>query len=480
MTQRFDLCVIGTGSGNSIADPSFHRLYGEWSVAFIERGVFGGTCLNRGCIPSKMLIYPADVVESIRHADTLGIDAQVASVRWADIRDRTFGRIDPIAESGHRWRAGLDNCTLFDADARFVGDHELEVGRGDDAERIVADRFVIAAGARTMLPDIPGIDDVGVQTSDTIMRIDLLPQRLGVLGGGFIATEMAHAFGAFGSDVSLFVRRDELLPHEDEEISRRITERFAERFDLHLSTRVTRLAPSASGGVALWTESPAGQSVVEVDMVLAATGRVPNGDQLRVEATGVSLDQAGYVMTDNTLSTGVDGIWALGDVRNPLQLKHLANHEARVVRHNLVHPDHPLHVDERVVPHAVFTSPQIGSVGLTEHDAVQRGHRVVVAVREYGATAYGWAMEDTTSCAKVVVDRDTHLVLGLHVIGPQASILIQPVVQGMRFGQTAEQMASDVIYPHPALSEVVENVLLDAASQLAPAPIVGGDGGDQG
>jgi len=459
-TEHFDLCIIGTGSGNSILDERFE----SWKVAVVERGVFGGTCLNRGCIPSKMLVYPADVIESMRHLDALGVDAHVEQVRWRDLRDRTFGRIDPIAESGRRYRHGQPHVTVFEADARFVGPKRLRVG---DRE-LTADRFVLAAGARSYVPPIPGLDSVEVHTSDTIMRVEEVPERLAVLGGGFIACELSHVFDAFGSRVTMVVRGDRLLRGHDAEISRRLTERFAERLDLRCfsSPAAVRQGP---GGIEIDLDRPTGPETVEVDAVLVATGRIPNGGQLDVEATGVTLDADGYVITDDTMATCVEGIWALGDIRNPLQLKHLANLEARVVQHNLLHPDAPRHLDERVVPAAVFTSPQVASVGLTEEQALRHGRPYVAVTREYASVAYGWAMEDTTSCARLVADVETRHLVGAHVIGPQASLLIQQLVQGMRFGQTVDQMASEVIYPHPALSEVIENALLDMIEALDAA-----------
>ena len=198
MDQHFDLCIIGTGSGNSILDDRFD----DWNVAIVERGTFGGTCLNVGCIPSKMLIYPADIVEHVREGARLGIDATLDHVRWRDIRDRTFGRIDPIAAGGRQYRIGLPNVTVFEEDARFVGPKTLQVG----GEQITADRFVLAAGARAHVPPLPGLDLVPYDTSDTIMRIDEVPERLVILGGGFIACEMAHVFDAFGSKVTIVVR----------------------------------------------------------------------------------------------------------------------------------------------------------------------------------------------------------------------------------------------------------------------------------
>ena len=465
VNSHFDLCIIGTGSGNSILDDRFD----DWSVAMVERDVFGGTCLNRGCIPSKMLIYPADIVELVRGASKLGIDATVNEVRWAEIRDRTFGRIDPIAAGGRAYRLGLPNVTVFEHDARFVAPKTLQVG--DDI--ITADRFVLAAGARTHIPPITGltelmIDGGGIHTSDTIMRIEEVPERLVILGAGFVAAELGHVFAAFGTHTTFVLRNDALLRQEDHEISARITAEIEKRCDV-VRFATPRSVSRTDNGYLVECDTPQGLVMVEGDTVLVATGRVPNGGQLNVEATGVRLDADGYVVTDDSCSTGVEGIWALGDIRNRLQLKHLANLEARVVQHNLLNPTNLRRFDERFVPHGVFTSPQIGSVGLTEAQAEMHGRPFAVALKEYGGTAYGWAMEDTTSCAKLIADVETRQLIGAHVIGSQATLLIQQLVQGMRFGQTIDEMASDVIYPHPALSEVIENALLDLVAAVDAA-----------
>jgi mycothione reductase len=258
----------------------------------------------------------------------------------------------------------------------------------------------------------------------------------------------------------MFVRRGLLVAHEDQDVAERITEVSADRFDLRLHSTVT--AVHREGDVIVLSVDEHGhRDRVEVDMLLVATGRRPNGDQLAVEATGVALDDLGYVATDLHLETATEGIYALGDVRNQMQLKHVANYEARVIQHNLLHPDDPIEIDERAVPHAVFGHPQIASVGATEQELRAAGARYLVGHRAHGGTAYGWAMEDTEGFLKVLVDPETDLILGAHVIGHQASILIQPLVQAMRFGQTAQQVARGQMWPHPALTEVIENALLD-------------------
>lgn len=461
MAQHFDLCIIGSGSGNTILDERYDHL----SVAIVERGIYGGTCLNVGCIPTKMLVYPAEVVATVREAGHLGIDAWVDDVRWSEIRDRVFGRIDPISAGGLEYRKGLANVTVFEGHGTFTGHKQLEV----NGETITADQFVIAAGARSIVPPIPGLDTVPYDTSDTIMRVDQIPDRLIIIGSGFIALEMAHIFDAFGSNVTILARADGLGRNEDAEVSRRLTEAFVERLDVRLNSAVTSISysPATYGGrYSVEVEGPDGTEVLEAERVLVAVGRTPNGDQLNVEATGVRLDANGYVVTDETLSTGVEGIWALGDVRNPVQLKHVANHEARIVAHNLLAPESPKEVREGVVPYGIFTHPQVGSVGLKEHEAAAAGLDYVVKVQEYGHTAFGWAMDDTTSCAKLIGDPRTRTVIGAHVVGLEAAVLIQQLVQGMAFGLTADQMARDIMYPHPALSEVIENALIGLCDEM--------------
>ncbi|HSE54727.1 MAG TPA: FAD-dependent oxidoreductase, partial [Nocardioidaceae bacterium] len=329
----------------------------------------------------------------------------------------------------------------------------------------------LAAGSRAVVPDIEGLDQVPFHTSDTIMRIDDLPRRIGIIGGGFVAAEFAHVFGSFGSEVVLVNRSDRLLRQEDADVSERFTELARRRWDVRLNTRTTKVE-GYDGRIRLHLDSDGTPDTVEVDTLLVATGRRSNSDGLDLERVGVEVDDTGLVLVDDYQRTNVEGIWALGDISNRWQLKHVSNHEARVVQHNLLHPDDLVPADHSFVPSAVFSSPQVASVGVTEAEAQEQGLAYVTARQAYGDTAYGWAMEDTTSFAKVLADPDTGLLLGAHILGAQASNLIQPLVQAMRFGQTAQQVARDQFWIHPALSEVVENALLgldlDATSTATP------------
>ncbi len=446
--RHFDLVIIGTGSGNSILSAEFD----EWSVAIVEEGVFGGTCLNRGCIPTKMLVHVADVAESIRHSHELGVDAHIDGVRWRDIRDRVFNRIDPIAAGGEDYRTNRQpNVTVYRARGHFVDAKTIEVA----GQRITGDHILVAAGARPMIPDIPGLMSVPFHTSDDIMRIDDIPPRLIVIGGGFIANELAHVFGSLGSEVILVNRGARLLRAEDRDVSDLFTELVGRRFDLRLDAKVLEVRRRDDG-----IEVDLDSGTVAGDALLIATGRIPNSDVVDAAAAGLALHDDGRIVVDATQATSVPGIWALGDISSPHMLKHAANHEARVVAHNILHPDAPIETDHRFVPHAVFTRPQIASVGLTEEAARAAGIDVMVSSKPYGDTAYGWAMEDTTSFCKLIADRANRRLVGAHIIGPSSSILIQQLIQGIHAGQSIDELARGQYYIHPALPEVVENALL--------------------
>jgi mycothione reductase len=452
VSTHFDLAVIGTGSGNSIVDERF----ADRRVALLEQGTFGGTCLNVGCIPTKMFVYPADLAEAAGHGPWLGVDTAFHGARWPEIRNRIFGRIDPISARGREWRLSNRNVTLFEGHARFVDVHTLDTGTG---ETITADQVVVAAGSRPVVPAIEGLSEVGFHTSDTVMRLDDLPERLLVLGGGYVSAELAHVFSSLGTKVTVTNRSGALLRHLDDDVSHRFTELASRRWDVRLNASAAKVE-TYDGGVRVHLTDG---SSVDADVLLVAVGRRPNSDGLDLDRAGVEVDDEGVIVVDDRQRTTVESIWAVGDVANHRQLKHVANHEARVLQHNLLHLDDPVAMVRSrrdVIPSAVFSSPQMATVGLTEREAVEQGVEHVVSEQLYRDVAYGWAMEDMTSFAKMLADPRTGRILGAHIMGPQASNLLQPVISAMSFGQTAHELARGQYWIHPALMEVVENLAL--------------------
>ncbi|UXA08736.1 mycothione reductase [Mycobacterium sp. SMC-2] len=456
--ETYDIAIIGTGSGNSVLDDRFI----DKRVALCEHGTFGGTCLNVGCIPTKMFVYAAEVAATIRDAQRYGVDAHVDRVRWDDIVSRIFGRIDPISMSGEDYRRSSPNVDVYGQHTRFgpVQPDGRYLLRTDAGDEFTADQVVIAAGSRPVIP--PAILDCGVayHTSDTIMRIPELPEHLVIVGSGFVAAEFAHVFSALGVRVTLVIRGGTLLRHCDDTLCKRFTRIAAAKWELRTHRNVVG-GSNRGSGVALRLDDG---STLNADLLLVATGRVSNADLLDADQAGVEVE-GGRVVVDEYQRTSARDVFALGDVSSPYQLKHVANHEARVVRHNILcdwdDTESMVTTDHRYVPSAVFTDPQLAAVGLTETQAMAKGFEISVAIHDYGDVAYGWAMEDTTGIVKLIAERSTARLLGAHIMGPQASSIIQPLIQAMSFGLTAPEMARGQYWIHPALPEVVENALLD-------------------
>lgn len=455
--RHHDLAVIGAGSGSSILDSRFDHL----DIAVVEHGRFGGTCLNVGCIPTKMYVYAAQVAQTVRAASRYGVDASIEKIRWSDIRERIFGRIDPIAEGIRDYRTDpvrTPNITAYLGSARLTDVKTVRVERADGGgvDEFTADRVLLSAGARPAIPPAFQRTTAPFETSDSIMRLDAIPERLLVVGGGFIGAEFAHVFSALGSRVALISHGPALLRQQDEQVSAAFTTLARRKWDVFLGAEVV----DVSGDFGDITLTLSDGKVVTGDAVLVATGRIPNSDMLGLADAGIPLHSDGRVVVDAQQRTPVEGVFAIGDLSSPFQLKHVANHEKRVVAHNLLHPDDLRATDHRAVPSAVFTDPQIATVGLTEQRCREEGLDYVADTQRYADVAYGWAMEDTTGFCKVIAERTTGRLLGAHILGHDASSLIQPLVQAMAFDQDVRDIASKQYWIHPALPELVENALL--------------------
>ncbi|KAB1650586.1 mycothione reductase [Pseudoclavibacter endophyticus] len=466
--DEVELLIIGAGSGNSIPTPQLSAL----SIAIVDDAPwFGGTCLNVGCIPTKMFVHVADVARSARDAERLGLRNVHIDVDWPAIRDRVFGRIDAIAMSGEEYRrSGEPNVSLVRESVRFTAPREVET---DSGRRIRAERVVIAAGSRPRAhPAVP--PSPRVLTSDEIMHIDALPARLAIVGGGVVAVEFAAMFEGLGVEV-VQIARSTLLRDLDPELQGRFMAAAAASWEVRSETNVVASTETADG---VRLELSDG-SAVSAELVLVAIGREPNTDRLGTEDVGFDHHPDGRLVVDRyqrVLSGGeaTAGVFALGDIDAAHQLKHVANHEARVVQANLLAgPDAPevklVANDLAPVPSAVFSAPQVAWFGETLATAEQCGFDAFEVLHEYAWTAWGWALEDRDSCCKLVVEALTGRLLGAHIIGPDAPVLLQPLVLAASNGMSVRGLARSQYWPHPAASEIVENALLKAEDYLLGA-----------
>jgi len=455
--EHVDFLVIGSGSGLDVANAAANR--GQ-SVAVIEKGPLGGTCLNRGCIPSKRLLYHAEVLETIERGGEFHIDAAVNGVDFADIVREVNEEVAADADSIRDGLRSSPRHDLYEGEGRFVDDRTVEITGGeDDGTQVSADTVLIAAGTRPAVPDIDGIDGVDYLTSTEALQLEAPPDHLVIVGGGYIAAELGHFFGTFGSDVTIIGRRPNLLPAADEAVAEAFTERYDDRFTVHTGHAAT--AVSASNGAVTVEAQPydydegsaEGEPVtVTGNELLVATGRTPNSDTLNLGATGVETDARGFVETDEYLRTTADGVWALGDIVGEYLLKHNANHEAAAVARNLFGDREP--VDYSAMPFAVFASPEVAGVGATEEELRANGREYATRTYEYDQTARGDAMK-ADGFVKTLIDLDGE-ILGCHIIGPEASNLIQEVVVAMTAGSGTVRDIRESVHIHPALSEVVQ------------------------
>ena len=459
MTEHvFDLVVVGTGTGLDVANWAAEA---GWRVAIVEKGPLGGTCLNRGCIPSKLLIHSADVMETIRRARLFGIHVGEVKVDFPAIVRRVVESVDGDSRAIRDGLRALENPRLFEGHGRFVGMKRLRVG--DD--ELVAERFLLATGARPAIPDVPGLADVPYMTSTEALRRTTLPRSMVVLGGGYIAAELAHFYGGLGTEVTIVHRQPVLLNRGDFTVARAFTAAFARRFRLALSsvpTRVSREGDEIVDETRRVDGAPG--DTLRAEALLVAVGVVPNGDTLDLARTGVAVDARGFIAVDEFLETSVPGIYALGDAIGRFLFKHAANHEAPYAFQNLREPGNRIPVDYKGMPYAVFASPQVAGVGASEGELRRLGMPYLVGAYRYRDTAMGHALEEDDGFVKILVDPETREILGCHILGPEASTLIHEVVVAMRAGDGTVDNLTGSIHVHPALNEVVQR----AAGELAP------------
>jgi len=453
-SKKYDLIVVGSGSGATIVD---NALYQGWKVAWIDRGPLGGACLNVGCVPSKMLIFPADRIVEIQEAGKLGVEAVIKRIDFDAIMARMRKVIN---DSQSSMREGIKHSTaldFYDAQAHFVAGgkdgYEMQVGE----QRIHGKRVVLASGARPSIPPIDGLEEIHYLTNESVLDLEQRPESLVFIGGGYISAEYAHFFAALGTRVTIWQRNDRLVPEEEPEISALLEKKLAERMDVLTHVEVVAARRTEQGVILTGRDTHSGETrTVTAARVMVAAGRRSNADLLQVENAGIETDERGYIKVDPALKTSADNVWALGDATGKHMFKHVANRQASIVWHNIAH-NHETTLDYRAVPHAVFTHPQIASVGLTERQA-REDFDILVGRAAYMDVTKGEAMLATDGFAKAIVERESGKVLGFHIIGPYAPILIQEVVNAMANEGTLYHVGQG-LHIHPALPEVVISAL---------------------
>ncbi len=493
--KEYDMIVIGTGSGNIILEAAQKK---GLRCAQIERGKFGGTCLTRGCIPTKVMVTAADRIYDIQEAAHLGIPVGDFGLDWARITERVWGKINESNELREFYLAD-ETVDVYEGEAEFLDDHTLQVTykNGTISASITAPLIFIGTGGHTFIPKMKGIEKIPYLTSESFFGDDWPEEPLQdviVVGGGAIGCEFAHIFRAFGARVQLVQHNVRLLPKEDEELSASILHNLQlDGIDIYLNKRTPAVRQEDDDIFLDIEDRDSGQiTTLRTETLFICPGIRPNTQALHLERTGIETDgDRGWIRTNEFLETTVAGIYAFGDVNGLQQFRHKANYEADILAHNHFKAESPKEwrwARYDLVPAVTYTHPEVAHVGMSEVQAKESGHSIQVAYNRYADTAKGFALgfdpdDERHAYAKLIIDRDNDDILGMHAIGPFASTLIQPFLNLMNAGATSlvpvneyiaseevknlradmpmrmlsphkEQTVRETMVPHPSLSEV--------------------------
>ncbi|WP_136591555.1 dihydrolipoyl dehydrogenase family protein [Salinigranum halophilum] len=447
----FDVLVIGGGTGNNVAAAAADA---GLETALVEPGPLGGTCLNRGCNPSKMLIQAANAVNHVREAERFHVDATFNGVDHAAVVDEMDDLLGGIAESMEARYGEKTNLTLFEEYTRFVDDRTVVIGGGE----VTADKVVVAAGSRPIVPPIDGLDEIEYLTSQDALYLREAPENIVIMGGGYIAVELGYFFDAMGTDVTIIEMMDSLVPREDGDVAEAFTDIAAGRHEVCTGYRVTAVEETGTG-YSVHAETEGGDELIaDGDEVLVALGRRPNSDTLNLENTGIEVGDRGFIETNEFLETTAESVWAQGDIAGNALFKHSGDYETRYTISNVVH-DERRAIDLSAMPHTIFTEPQIAGVGATEEELMDGGTEYVVGRADYSDSSMGRAKKLDHGFVKVLASPDGE-ILGAHAIGYEASTLLHEVVVAMRAGLPVEAVAG-TIHAHPTLSKIIEAAFRD-------------------
>jgi dihydrolipoamide dehydrogenase len=452
--KEYDLIVIGSGSAMEIVN-AMEQDNPNLKVAVIDKDQPGGICLTRGCIPSKILLYPAELVRTIERAKEFGISVDMKNVDFRAVMERMRTLINADI---NRMRQGLThtkNLDYYNTVAEFVAPYALKVGK----ETIKSNMILLCTGSKPVIPAIEGLENVQYHTSDTILNMDRLPKNIAIIGGGYIAAEYGHFFSAMGSKVTVIGRNRQFIPEEEPEVSALARRELQKHITIITNHEVRNVENSSAAKKKLVAvDRETGKEIeVTAEEILVASGRGPNTDILHPEKAGIKTDEKGWITVNEYLETSQPNIWAFGDADGRYLFKHVANYEAMLVYYNAVLKK-GIKVDYHAVPHAVFTYPEIASVGLREKEAVEKYGKsnLLIGIQRYEDTAKGLAMGVKKYFAKVIVESTTKEILGAHIIGPYASILIHEIINLMYTPTRTAEPILEGMHIHPALSEVVQ------------------------
>jgi pyruvate/2-oxoglutarate dehydrogenase complex dihydrolipoamide dehydrogenase (E3) component len=443
--MKFDAIVIGSGQAGN---PLVYRLADlGWHVALIEKNQLGGTCINVGCTPTKVMVHRAQVAHYARNAARWGVNASNVSVDLPKIVAQKEEVVRSFRGGQQKQVDKRPNLKLYRNHARFVAPHQLQVG----GELLESEKIFIDTGGRTVIPKISGLESSGFLTNETILELTTLPEHLLVLGGGYIGLEFAQMFRRFGSRVNVVHNAAQILAREDPEICAELLKSLAsEEIQFVLNARTTRVE-NKNGKIELALDGPNGPSRLSGSHLLVATGRAPNTDDLGLEKAGIATDGKGFIRVNGRLETNVPGVWALGDCKGGPAFTHISYNDFQIVYGNLVEGKN-LSIEDRYVPYCVFTDPQLGGVGITEKEARAKGHKLKIGKIPMSYVARALERGETAGMMKIVIDASNDRILGASILSSEGGEIVQ-ILGALMLANQPYTLLKGAVFIHPTLAE---------------------------
>ncbi|MCI0664592.1 MAG: mercuric reductase [Acidobacteria bacterium] len=453
----YDAIVIGTGQGGKPLSIALAKA--GWKTAVIERSHIGGTCINTGCTPTKTMVASARVAYLARRAADYGVHCGGVTVNLAEVRSRKQSLVDSFRNSSQSALEKTENLVLLTGEASFTGDHSIIVKLNSGGEHQLSGKHIfINTGARPAIPLTDGLNKIPYLDSTSIMELDLLPEHLLILGGGYIGLEFGQMFRRFGSEVTIVQRGAQLLGREDQDVADEVREILREDgIEVLLNTETARVAKSGDGKIELTVRGPGGERVISGSHLLVAAGRAPNTEALNLAAAGIEVDEHGFIKVNERLETNVPGIFTLGDVKGGPQFTHISYDDFRIIRTNLLEGG-SASTSGRLIPYTVFIDPQLGRVGMSEVEARARGLDIKVATMPMKNVARALEVSESRGFMKVVIDSSTNQILGCSILGIEGGEIMS-MIQIAMMGKLPYTTLKDAIFAHPTLAESLNNLL---------------------
>lgn len=452
MPGRYDAIVIGTGQAGP---PLATRMASEGlKTAIIERSLFGGTCVNTGCIPTKTLVANARVAHVARRAADFGVDVGASiTVDMQKVKARK-DEVSGVSNKGvEKWVKETDGLTVYEGHARFTGPSSVEV----NGEPLEADRIFVNVGGRAFIPDMQGIDQVEYFTNSSMMTVDFLPEHLLIVGGSYVGLEFAQMYRRFGSRVTVVEKGERLIAREDEDISAEVEQILAaDGIDVVTGAECIAVARQGSG-IAITTRGRENKPEVVGSHLLMAVGRRPNTDDLGLDKAGVETDARGYIVVDDQLRTNVPGIWAMGDVNGRGAFTHTSYNDYQIVAANMFDND-PRRVSDRIIAYALYIDPPLGRAGMTEREVRQSGRKALIAKMPMTQVSRAFERDETQGFMKVLVDADTKRILGATILGIGGDEVVHSLLDVM-YADAPYTVIERSMPIHPNVSEMIPVML---------------------